>query len=235
MLAPMNAAPARSMGLRERKRTRTRQTIVRVALELFTEHGYQATTLAQIAEAAEVAPSTLHAYFPAKEDIIFVAHAAMYESIRHRIIDRPAGETFGVAVSAWVATGLPDLVAADAAYVLKRRAIIDHDDDLLAGERLRLALIEDLLARAVASDFDESPTDLRSRLLASVATHGLMAVYQWWYPQIDDKDYDRHELSELYGTYLVGLLDAAQTALENLPTPSPHGVGRTRKRSARTR
>jgi Bacterial regulatory proteins, tetR family len=49
------------MGLRERKKLRTRQTIERTAMQLFAKHGFHATTLAQIADAAEVAPSTLHA------------------------------------------------------------------------------------------------------------------------------------------------------------------------------
>ena len=58
-------------GLRERKRVRTRITIARAALELFDRQGFQETTIPQIAEAADVSPRTVSAYFPHKEELAF--------------------------------------------------------------------------------------------------------------------------------------------------------------------
>jgi AcrR family transcriptional regulator len=57
-------------GLRERKKIRTRQTIRREACRLIEENGYAATTVEQIAEAADVSPSTFFRYFPTKESIV---------------------------------------------------------------------------------------------------------------------------------------------------------------------
>ena len=57
-------------GLRERKRQRTLSEIQKVALDLFLRQGYEATTIEQIAEEAEVSPSTVFRYFPTKEDLI---------------------------------------------------------------------------------------------------------------------------------------------------------------------
>jgi AcrR family transcriptional regulator len=59
-----------TLGLRERKKIRTRQTIRREAFRLIEENGYAATTVEQIAEAAEVSPSTFFRYFPTKESVL---------------------------------------------------------------------------------------------------------------------------------------------------------------------
>jgi AcrR family transcriptional regulator len=56
--------------LRERKKIRARALIQEQALRLFSTHGYEQTTVAQIAEAAEVSPSTLFRYFATKADIV---------------------------------------------------------------------------------------------------------------------------------------------------------------------
>ncbi|NRQ39724.1 TetR family transcriptional regulator [Nonomuraea sp. NN258] len=56
-------------GLRDRKKARTREAILREAFRLFRERGYAATTVEQIAEAAEVSPATFFRYFPTKEHL----------------------------------------------------------------------------------------------------------------------------------------------------------------------
>jgi len=63
-------ATDRALGLRERKKIKTRQAIRREAFRLIDENGYAATTVEQIAEAAEVSPSTFFRYFPSKESVL---------------------------------------------------------------------------------------------------------------------------------------------------------------------
>jgi AcrR family transcriptional regulator len=66
--SPVRERPA--AGLRERKKAKTRAAIQAAALELFERQGYQASTVEQIAELAEVSQSTFFRYFPTKEDVV---------------------------------------------------------------------------------------------------------------------------------------------------------------------
>ncbi|MCX5423293.1 TetR/AcrR family transcriptional regulator [Streptomyces sp. NBC_00078] len=77
-------------GLRERKKIKTREAIRAAAYGLIKEQGYDATTVERIAERAEVSPSTVFRYFPAKEDIVLTDEhdPLMAEELRAR----PAGE-----------------------------------------------------------------------------------------------------------------------------------------------
>jgi AcrR family transcriptional regulator len=63
-------ATEQPLGLRERKKIKTRQAIRRAAFRLIDENGYAATTVEQIAEAAEVSPSTFFRYFGSKESLL---------------------------------------------------------------------------------------------------------------------------------------------------------------------
>ncbi|MFI7642112.1 TetR/AcrR family transcriptional regulator [Nonomuraea sp. NPDC049400] len=70
---------------RERKKRQTRQLLVSTALRLFAEQGYEQTTVAQIAAAADVATKTFFNYFPTKEDVLF-AQAAQYMELSADVV-----------------------------------------------------------------------------------------------------------------------------------------------------
>lgn len=62
--------PETRLGRRERKKLRTRAVIQKEALRLFLDHGFEVTTIEEIAEAADIAPSTFFTYFPTKEAVV---------------------------------------------------------------------------------------------------------------------------------------------------------------------
>ena len=69
------------LGLRERKKAKTRALIQEQALRLFREQGYSGTSIEQIAEAAEVSATTVVRYFPTKPDLV------IYDGLDERVIE----------------------------------------------------------------------------------------------------------------------------------------------------
>ncbi|MBV9515025.1 MAG: TetR family transcriptional regulator [Mycobacteriaceae bacterium] len=94
----------RSVSLRERKKHKTREAIRREAFRLFDDNGYANTTVEEIADAAEVSPSTFFRYFPSKESVLLaddmdpVMMAALERQPAHlspvAAVRRAAEETF---------------------------------------------------------------------------------------------------------------------------------------------
>jgi AcrR family transcriptional regulator len=159
-------------GLRERKKQQTRERIASVALELFAERGYDHTTLAEIAEAADVSPRTIFAYFQSKEDILFCDEPLMYERLERTLRERPPGATTVDALRVFVAS----FDAADKQAVLRKR-IIGASEGLRHSERARSAPMEELVTESIARDLgDVGPDDIRPRLIAASVTAAFGAV-----------------------------------------------------------
>ena len=89
--SPLSSADRPQLGLRERKKIKTREAIRAATYALVKEQGYDATTIEQIAERAEVSPSTVFRYFPTKEDIVLTDEydPLMVEEFRARPADEP--------------------------------------------------------------------------------------------------------------------------------------------------
>ncbi|TMC15030.1 MAG: TetR family transcriptional regulator [Chloroflexi bacterium] len=165
------------LGLRERKKLRTREAIQREATRLFLEQGYDATTIEQIAAAVEISPSTFFNYFPSKEDVVFWDR---YDPILASLITSgPPGET----LSESVFRAMDQLSGA-----------IDQERDLLLA-RIRLLLeVPDLKARAwgemersrdfltgiFAAKTGRDPSDFELRVAAMVILVACFeAVFEW--------------------------------------------------------
>ena len=89
-------------GLRERKKQATRVAIRDAAMRLFDEQGFTATTIDQIATAAEVSRATVLNYFATKEDIVFGDAPAAMEHLRATLEERPADQGTIEAFRVWL-------------------------------------------------------------------------------------------------------------------------------------
>ena len=214
------AAIEPKLGLRERKKLRTRDTIVRVATRLFVEQGYEATTTAQIAEAAEVSSSTFFKYFPTKADVVFSLFDAVIESAEERVLGRPAGEQAVDAVVAWIAEDLPVVEALFGDLIQQGPRLIEGNPELQAQERLRSARFEDVLAAAFAGDLGEPAEGVRARVLAAIAWRGMLDVWAVWQEtHASDEDVDLKGLCAVKADYVRRALEAGLQAVDLLPRP----------------
>lgn len=132
----------------------------REAWEAMIEH--EQTTIAEIADAAEVAPRTIFAYFPSKEDILFSDLPDMQVRLAQALRERPEGMTALDALRELIVGSLTP----DSAQVLRQRIVAD-DVALQRNERARYAPLERLMAEAIAEDLHTAPGDIRPQVVAA--------------------------------------------------------------------
>ena len=162
-------------GLRERKKQRTRQQIIEAAMGLFAERGYHATTIADIAAAAEVAPRTFFSYFPSKEAVVFHNVDRDLDGLASALRDRLPGETVFDALRRWI-DAMFDEFAADQDEAVLRKQLCREDEGLANFQGGVMARISELLLEAIADDLGEPPGALRPRLVAAAAVAALTSL-----------------------------------------------------------
>jgi AcrR family transcriptional regulator len=149
------AAPAGPRtGRRERRRETTRQALMSAALALFREHGYDATTVEQITEAADVSPRTFFHHFRSKEEVLFGGHRQRREELINALRARLESEPV------WAATRDAMLTVVDAFEA----------DPSFFRERARLYISEPALRTAVLRINDELVNDVSDVLAEHLAT-----------------------------------------------------------------
>ena len=148
-------------GLRERKKHATRKAIHEAGLRLFADQGYAATTMEQVAEAADVSRATVFTYFPAKEDIVFgdapLALAALAGQLEGAPATIPAVRDWLRPLTGWME---PDLLvqrrlALEVPAVGARRAQLFREVERVVGDALAAELGpgRTLAARLAAATF----------------------------------------------------------------------------------
>ncbi|SDO21515.1 transcriptional regulator, TetR family [Streptomyces sp. cf386] len=160
--------------LRERKKQRTRDALLRTALELFTTQGYENTTVDDIAEAVDVSQRTFFRYFAGKEEAalavqgITVAH--FLEAVRERPSHEPPMEALRQAVlEGWDTLNEVVEAVVPIGLYLRMYQVIESTPVLLAAHLRHSVEIEEAIAHILAEregvDVDADP---RPRLAVAV-------------------------------------------------------------------
>jgi AcrR family transcriptional regulator len=170
----------RSLPLRERKKLRTRRALADAALRLFTEKGFDATTLEELAEDAEVSKSTFSRTFPAKEAAGIEAEAELWDACLTTLED---GELSGPVLAelhralATAAAGLDP--SWDERFLVTRR-LIAAEPALLRYTEHHRAQVKEQIAATLAARLRLDTEDLRLHVLAElVMTAWSMSGRAW--------------------------------------------------------
>jgi AcrR family transcriptional regulator len=161
-------------GLRERKKERTRQAIADTARRLFFERGFEAVTVAEIAQQADVSEKTVFNYFPTKEDLFYSGMEAFEEELLAAIRSREPGQTVIAAFGAFLLQpqGVFALAASgdDASATERIRMVtrvITESPALLARERQVFARYTERLAELIAAEAGVVPDAVEPRSVAA--------------------------------------------------------------------
>jgi AcrR family transcriptional regulator len=170
--------PTAKLSLRERKKIQTRQAIRRTAYRLFEEQGYDATPVDQIADEAEVSPSTVFRYFPTKEDIVLTDE---YDPvIEDALRQRPPEEPPVTALREALYSSLARIYEADARESMQRVRLIREVPALHGRMSEHSAETATLLRRALAERAGRPEDDLELRIVTGAMLGALTeALYSW--------------------------------------------------------
>jgi AcrR family transcriptional regulator len=198
----MEATP----GLRERKKQRTREAIVEAAFDLFDERGFDGTTIADIAERADIAPRTFFSYFPSKDDVVFHDFEEKHAELDSWLSDREPGTNAFDALRAGIA-GMD--AEADPSHLQQKQCrarLIRENDSLAAHSEHLQGKFAESVARAVAEDLGADPNDLRPRLVAAATAAAIGVISD----MSDDEVGQSAETFESVLAFLRGGLAAMQ-------------------------
>ena len=173
----ISGSDVQQLGLRERKKQKTRELIAESARRLFADRGFERVSVAEIARVADVSEQTVFNYFPSKEDLVFWRLGDFEDELLGAIRERPPGESALAAFRRFLLAqrgllGQIDPNARDRLVGIART--ITESPALRAREHQIFARYTASLAELLAREQDAAPGDLRPR----VAAHAMIGVHQ---------------------------------------------------------
>jgi AcrR family transcriptional regulator len=163
------------VGLRERKKEKTRQLIAETARRLFVERGFDGVSVVEIARAADVAEKTVYNYFPTKEDLVYSGMEAFEERLLGAVRERRPGQSALGAFAEFMEATYGVLAERTATGELKTiTRVITRSPSLLAREQQVFARYTAALAALLAEETGVGADDVQPW----VAANALMGVHR---------------------------------------------------------
>jgi AcrR family transcriptional regulator len=194
--------------LRERKKDRTRRTLQAEAVRLFATKGFQATTIEEVAAAAEVAPRTFFRYFSSKEEVVFWSeHQPM---LAGHVAARPAEEPAAQALRRGLTDGLASFYDQDRDRLLERSKLACRTPALQPRWRQQQADLAAGMAQLLAHRLGVPADDLEVRAVAAAIAAALFVAIEEWQAHDGQQDLGAR-IDRTLGSVLAGPLPVTAT------------------------
>ena len=164
-------------GQRARKRQQTRERLTRAAMTLFLERGFEATTLDDIAAAADVSRRSFFHYFASKEDVVFAWQEEIITALIAAVAARPAGETMLTAAENAIAAMVRQLDPSEAIAMARLKR---DNPALQARNQVKYEMLERTLAEALGKRAGHKRERLQARLVAMITTGAMRIGDELW-------------------------------------------------------
>jgi AcrR family transcriptional regulator len=172
-------------GRRERKKAATRASILRAAQRLFLDRGFDAVSVREIADEADVSPTTVFAHFPQKEALLFFEEDAQRERLVAAVRDRPGG-SISEALKAHYRSEFIDMWTGEDGALRSRFMSLIEATPALQDYASRMWLRhEDALATAIADEFGLPQPSDEIRMYARFALQIQLLVKSDTDPMLD--------------------------------------------------
>ena len=176
----MTEEEAATPGLRERHRRRTATQLAEVALKLFVERGFDATTVDDIAAAAEVSRRTFFRYFASKEDVLLADHPQRLAELRAALAARPSSEPILTALREALMS-MTGSYEEDRERLLQRATVMRATPSLQARSLMLQRDWEQAVSEMVAEHLGvDAQGDLRPVVVAAATLGATRAAFAVW-------------------------------------------------------
>ena len=169
-------APA-GPGLRQRKRQQTRDRLTRVAMALFRDRGFEATTLDDIASAADISRRSFFHYFASKEDVVFTWQEELSAALVAAVAARPATESMLTAAENAISAMVRQV---DANEAIAMSCLKRDNPALRARDQVKYEKLERALAEALGKRAGVKAERVQARLVAMIATGAMRVGEEIW-------------------------------------------------------